>query len=663
MKHRRIILNLIIRTLALALLLILFCQTGNAQKIEVSDDINNDTTWKADTVKVLDNIAINSGYTLRINPGTYIEFQGHYKLEIQGCLLAFGTKDSNIIFTVNDTTLLHDLDTTTGGWNGIDFYSTSADTSKLIYCTLQYGKATDGQPAWDGYEDSGGSVLCYSTGPFLIQNCTIQNSIAVDAAAVKSHNGNVILLNNVMKNNKAQYTAAVSIGYSEARVIGNTIANNLSTGGEGALALDNTNGLYVNNLIINNESVSGPGAIYVNSSNTSRSFTFTNNIIANNRSHGIYGGIYVSNTGAHTLYKNNIIWNNVAEGISSQFYPEDIIRVEYNNIQGGYAGAGNIDADPMFVNPSAGAGIQFDGLAADWSLQPLSPCIDAGKPDFTTDSTGTETDFAGSPRIQYGTIDIGAFEITYCTAVSEPDPDNILINGSFGTCELTPWDVYTSEQMDKPARYRIIEGECRVMPDGIAAEPDPLDVQLLQELSEPQMQMLETDSTYELSFDVWAEMNDRPCEVFFGMNEELFTALVNEDILVGTEPGSFAFEFTVSEIFPSVKLSFGLGADSSAVTIDNVRLVKVPSGVINNIGQSGYMAPLIYPNPAHDYLNIFADEGSTIEIYNNLGILIESQTTVAGNSVIIDTENLPRGVYYIEIRSNSETSVRKVIVK
>jgi hypothetical protein len=663
MKHHILIRSMIIRTLTLALPLFMFCQPGNAHTIEVSDDINNDTTWNADTVKVLNDIEINSGYTLKINPGTYIEFQGHYKIEIHGCLLAIGTKDSNIVFTVNDTTLFHDLDTTAGGCNGIDFYSTGADTSKLIYCTLEYGKATDGQPSWDGAEDSGGSVLCYSTGPFLIQNCTIRNSIAVDAAAVKSHNGNIILLNNVIKGNKAEYCAAVSIGYSEARVIGNTITNNLSTSGEGSLSLDNTNGLFANNIVVNNESLGGPGAIYVNSSITSRSFTFTNNIIANNRSHGNYGGIYVSSTGAHTLYKNNIIWNNQAEGGNYQFYPEDIVLVEYNNIQGGYTGPGNIDTDPMFVNPTEGTGLQYDGLAADWSLQTLSPCIDAGKPDFTTDSTGTETDFAGNPRIQYDIIDIGAFEITYCTPVIEPDPDNILINGSFGTCELLPWDVYTSDLLDKPAGYRIIDGECRVMPDGINPEPDPSDIQLLQELAEPQLQMLEADSAYELTFDARAEINDRPCKIFLGMNEEPFTALIDEDIMIGTETGSFSFGFTVSEIFPSMAFSFELGSDSSAVTFDNVRIIKVHGGDIDGIRQYVHPADVVFPNPADDYLKVFADEGADIKLYNSLGIPVETKISRNINIVSIDTKNLPGGVYFVEISNGKRTSVRKVIIR
>ena len=120
MKKSGINWNSLISTITI--LLILSCRVADAQTIEVSEDIDKDTTWNADTVKILDDIEIYSGYTLRINPGTYIEFQGHFTIEIHGCLMAIGTQDSNIIFTVNDTTLFYDLDTTAGGWNGIDFY-------------------------------------------------------------------------------------------------------------------------------------------------------------------------------------------------------------------------------------------------------------------------------------------------------------------------------------------------------------------------------------------------------------------------------------------------------------------------------------------------------------------------------------------------------------
>ena len=73
--------------------------------------------------------------------------------------------------------------------------------------------------------------------------------------------------------------------------------------------------------------------------------------------------------------------------------------VTYCDIQGGYGGTGNIDADPFFVNPSA----------SDYHLQPGSPCIDIG--DNAAPSLPT-TDFEGDPRILGGIVDMGVDEAT-----------------------------------------------------------------------------------------------------------------------------------------------------------------------------------------------------------------------------------------------------------
>ena len=59
---------------------------------------------------------------------------------------------------------------------------------------------------------------------------------------------------------------------------------------------------------------------------------------------------------------NSILWGNTPNQIQGD------AGVAYSNVQGGWPGDGNIDADPLFVDPDNG----------DYRLGPGSPCIDAG---------------------------------------------------------------------------------------------------------------------------------------------------------------------------------------------------------------------------------------------------------------------------------------------
>ena len=83
--------------------------------------------------------------------------------------------------------------------------------------------------------------------------------------------------------------------------------------------------------------------------------------------------------------------------------------VTYSDIQGGYPGTGNINADPKFVDAASG----------NLRLQPDSPAIDAG--NNAAVPTGVTTDLDGSPRLVdipgvpnsvAGYVDMGAYEVS-----------------------------------------------------------------------------------------------------------------------------------------------------------------------------------------------------------------------------------------------------------
>ncbi|MBN1806138.1 MAG: right-handed parallel beta-helix repeat-containing protein [Sedimentisphaerales bacterium] len=124
-----------------------------------------------------------------------------------------------------------------------------------------------------------------------------------------------------------------------------------------------------------------------------------NCIIAQNYEHGVIGGIptitnctIVSNKQAgisdsRPTVANSIIYHN---GIESDFVQmEDIVTgtVTYTDVQGGWPGQGNIDADPLFADlDNADYHLKsqsghWDSVGRRWIVDDVtSPCIDAGDP-------------------------------------------------------------------------------------------------------------------------------------------------------------------------------------------------------------------------------------------------------------------------------------------
>ncbi|MCG2659988.1 MAG: hypothetical protein L6437_07070, partial [Kiritimatiellae bacterium] len=67
--------------------------------------------------------------------------------------------------------------------------------------------------------------------------------------------------------------------------------------------------------------------------------------------------------------------------------------------------SGNITGDPMFVDKGLGYGTNH--VVGNYRLSPNSPCINAG---MNQNWMNSGVDLDGRKRIQYGTVDMGAYE-------------------------------------------------------------------------------------------------------------------------------------------------------------------------------------------------------------------------------------------------------------
>jgi hypothetical protein len=109
------------------------------------------------------------------------------------------------------------------------------------------------------------------------------------------------------------------------------------------------------------------------------------------------GAIYNANGAAMTL-ANCILWGDAADTGAEIFNSGGTVSSNFSDVQGGLAGAGNIQLDPQFVAGANGA----TGYVGNQRLKLTSPCIDVG--NNAAVPAGVIQDLAGANRL----IDIPA---------------------------------------------------------------------------------------------------------------------------------------------------------------------------------------------------------------------------------------------------------------
>ncbi|MCB0520249.1 MAG: hypothetical protein H6577_28315 [Lewinellaceae bacterium] len=252
----------------------------------------------------------------------------------------------------------------------------------------------------DGFTVSGGNADEASGFPFFLGG-GMYNVSSSPTVANCSFSGNSANAGGGMYNNNNSSPTVTSCSFS---------GNYADNGGGGMRNFNSSNPTVINTSFSGNYADTLGGAMY----NVNSSPILTNSSFSGNGAGIGGGGMY--NFDASPTVTNCILWGNSTafENINAS-NP----TVTYSIVQGGYAGTGNLDVDPLFVSqPPIGL-----GTTGDLHLQACSPAKDAG-----TATGAPATDFDGDARPQGPGFDMGFDESTTSCC-----PNLVTLNGNIPT--------------------------------------------------------------------------------------------------------------------------------------------------------------------------------------------------------------------------------------
>ncbi|MCD4730693.1 MAG: right-handed parallel beta-helix repeat-containing protein, partial [Bacteroidales bacterium] len=282
---------------------------------------------------VVGDLTIPVGEELLIEPCVRMIFQGDYRLQVEGKLLALGNETDSIYFYPSDTI---------NGWQGIRYYDQNTngqDSSRMKFCNIWYGNA-NGIDA----DSTGGGLYFNNSSDVLIKNSNIgHNKARLGGGIYVNHSSTPKILNNNFENNIAEYGGGIYIDSSNCKIEECSISfNYANTDGGGIYFNDYAQPELLYSTVNNHYAQNYGGGVYTDSSN----FEIAHCQIYENTAYRHGGGIL--QIYAESYLMSNHIYDNLAMngyqggGIHVSHSTAIILKttIEGNKTTGGGGGAG-----------------------------------------------------------------------------------------------------------------------------------------------------------------------------------------------------------------------------------------------------------------------------------------------------------------------------------
>jgi len=335
----------------------------------VSGNQSGSWTLENSPYQVVGDITVPQGQVLDIQAGVEVNFQGYYRVYVQGKIQASGTGNQLIQFTTDNPST---------GWGGIRIDQAGA-ISEFQYCKFEYGKtSTSGS-----YPDMHGGAVCLVNANAHFSHCIFSHNDAtgdndgMGGAVYAMNTGSVSqtlteFIDCTFEHNHA-YGEGGAIKFTndaQTNITGCKFVDNSAGYGGGAIMMYVAENMHIVNCLFDGNYANNSGGGAIKTLQAQSSINFFNCTFVNNQALGYAEGGAANLAYADTMFVNCILYQN------SQTYGEDIqigqgatAQIDYCDLTmpSNATGSNNLNnVDPLFIS------------STDFHLQPGSPCIDAG---------------------------------------------------------------------------------------------------------------------------------------------------------------------------------------------------------------------------------------------------------------------------------------------